>query len=99
MTSRLVEVNPSLKWMRKLTGWKDSHFLKLNTMKELTKKRRTKKVIAEFFPTKKWLTASESCAYLNMSLNKFTVSAIGSTKYYMVSQLDYLIESNIIIQN
>ena len=28
MTSRLVEVNPSLKWMRKLTGWKDSQFLK-----------------------------------------------------------------------
>lgn len=72
------------------------------------KKRRTKKVIPEFYPQKKWLTASESCAYLNMSLNKFTdvvaknkltVSAIGSTKYYMVSQLDYLIESNIIIQN
>jgi hypothetical protein len=73
-----------------------------------TKKRRTKKVIPAMLPVKRWLTSSESCAYLNMSLNKFTevatknkltVSAIGSTKYYMVSQLDYLLESNIIIQN
>lgn len=69
-------------------------------------KRRTKKQIPAMLPTKVWLTASEACSYLNLSINKFNevvrehklkVSAIGSTRYYMVSQLNGILEANIII--
>lgn len=70
--------------------------------------RRVKKTIPAMLPTKVWLTASEACSYLNLSINKFNevvrehklkVSAIGSTRYYMVSQLNGILESNIIINH
>jgi hypothetical protein len=75
-------------------------------MPQKLKKPRTKKVFPEMLPTKKWLTTAEACSYLNLSINKFNetvsklklrVSAIGQTRYYMVSQLDNILESNIIV--
>lgn len=59
------------------------------------------------YPVKKWLTHSEACSFLDMSVNHFnglafqkglTVSIIGTKKYYRVDELNNLIEENIIIQ-
>lgn len=68
-------------------------------------KKRTKKVIPEMMPTKKWLSLSEACSYLDISINHFpgiarnnglTVSFISKRSYYKVSELDALIENNAI---
>lgn len=77
-------------------------------MEPVQRKRapRYKRVVKEMIPVKKWLTLPESCSYLDMSTNIFmdlvhreglTISVIGKKKYFRVSELDYLIEENILI--
>lgn len=78
-------------------------------MSELkVKSRRTKKVIPAMLPTKKWLSREEAMAYTSLSINNFdaivrieklTVSAIGSKRYYSVAQLDNLFENNKIVNH
>ena len=84
-------------------GRSEPHPFKTNDKMKAT---RSKKTIPAFYPQKKWLTSQEACVYLNMSVGKFseiakklTTSAIGTTKYYRVSQLDSLLEKNIIINH
>jgi hypothetical protein len=58
-------------------------------------------------PTKVWLELSEAAEYLSMcnkqfkkiaAENGFSVSAIGKKTYYKVSELNELLERNIIIK-
>jgi hypothetical protein len=60
------------------------------------------------FPEKKWLSLNEACGFLDMSVNhlqsiinknSLTVSAVGKKKYYRVSELESLIEQNIVIES
>lgn len=69
----------------------------------MTKKKR----IPEMMPIKKWLSTDEACAYMNLSHSKFitlsltqhlTVTTIGITKYFKVSELDQIFENNISIK-
>lgn len=78
--------------------------LKFQTMQAT--KRRTKKTIPAMLPEKKWLSRDEAMAFTSLSINNFdevvrknklTVSAIGSKRYYRVSQLNELFENNIIV--
>ena len=76
----------------------------LTTSRVATRPRLSgkKKEIAGMMPIKRWLTSQEACSYVGVSVNtlkdqNLTVSAIGSRKYYRVSELDGLIEKNIII--
>ena len=71
-----------------------------------------KKAIPQMYPVKKWLTPDEACSYLNMSINHFrqlvavkgltvselTVSGEKGRKYYRVSELENLLEENILIR-
>ena len=82
----------------------------LNTIMQPEKKTRpvrSKKKIPEMFPVKKWLSLQEAASYMDMSENHFqnlrsksglTISIIGKKKYYRVSELDQLIEDNILIR-
>ena len=66
-----------------------------------------KKIIPGLMPIKKWLSLSEACSYMDMSANTLkgiiaakglTVSVMGNKIYYKVSELEGLIESNVIIK-
>ena len=68
---------------------------------------RTKKKIPGILPVKKWLSKQEACAYMDMSINTFqaiaiqnrlSIAVIGSKKYYRLSEMEKLIEENILIQ-
>ena len=58
-------------------------------------------------PIKKWLSTDEACAYMNQCRNKFitlsiahrlTVTTVGITKYFKVSELDAIFEQNISVK-
>jgi hypothetical protein len=66
------------------------------------KQRRIKKPIQEMTPTKKWLSATEVCAYLDMHANTFnallptldtplTISNIGHKRYFKISEIESLL--------
>ena len=70
-------------------------------------KSRAKHTMSAMLPVKKWLTIQEACSYMDMSINhlsdliaenNFTVSVIGKKRYYLISELQKFIESNIIIR-
>lgn len=78
-------------------------------METLTKirKSRGKKVIPQMMPIKKWLSLSEACSYMDLSINIFqdlasknrlTISVIGAKKYFKVAELESLIEENVLIR-
>lgn len=66
-----------------------------------------KKTIAEMMPVKKWLSTSEACSYLDISVNtlveiatnqNITISMIGKTKRYKLSDIDKFLNTNIIVK-
>ena len=76
-------------------------------METKTRKPKVKQTMPGMLPVKKWLTIQEACSYMDMSINhlskildenSFTISVIGKKKYYKVTELDKLIEANIIIR-
>ena len=68
-------------------------------------KTRSKKAIPGMLPVKKWLDIQEATAYTNLCRNSFlkfvaphvTVAMLGPKTVYKVSQIDGLIEKNILI--
>ena len=57
--------------------------------------------IPAMMPVKKWLSLPEACAYMDMNIDtlavqNLTTSAIGKKTYYLVTELDDLIENAII---
>ncbi|MDN3658933.1 hypothetical protein QWZ08_25035 [Ferruginibacter paludis] len=77
-------------------------------MDPATRKSRIKKVIAEMYPVKTWLSIDEACSFMNMGSSTFlamaldnnlTVSMLGSKKYYKVKELNAVLEDHIIIRH
>lgn len=67
--------------------------------------QRRKKQIAEMIPVKQWLSINECCSYLDISKSYFekiaidkcfTLSTIGSKKYYKLSELQSFLNENIV---
>jgi hypothetical protein len=72
-----------------------------------TRQSRAKHTMSAMLPVKQWLTIQEACSYMDMSINhlsdlmaqnNFTISVINKRRYYKISELKNLIESNIIIR-
>ena len=65
--------------------------------------KRVKKKIEEMIPKKEWLSVSEACSFIDVSINTFTkvvedeglsVSNIGGKRYYMVSEIQNILNKN-----